>query len=101
MIPNPVFHGGRTRSVAEVGLKALPNAELVMLPGAGHTGHHDDPEGFHAAIDPFLAAHTAPARVAAPASVVPASPPVIQVSPAPAPADPAPTGQTAPPWGNQ
>jgi len=92
MIPNPVFHGGRTRSIGAAAVKALPHAELVMLPGAGHTGHHDDPEGFHAAIDPFLAAHTAPSRVAAPAPQVPA--------PAPEPATPAPTGQTASPWGN-
>jgi len=55
MIPNPVFHGGRTRAVAEVGRQGIDGAELVMLPGAGHTVHHDDPDGFHRAVDTFLA----------------------------------------------
>lgn len=100
MIPNPVFHGGRTKAIADFAVRAMPNAELVMLPGAGHTGHHDDPEGFHAAIDPFLAAHTASARPVAPPPQVPAPPPP-HATPAPAPATPAPNGQTATPWGNQ
>ena len=55
MIPNPVFHGGRTRSIGEVGRSGIPGAQLTMLPGAGHTGHHDDPDGFHRAVDTFLA----------------------------------------------
>lgn len=54
MIPNPVFNGGRTRAVAEAGRDAIPGAELVMLPGAGHTVHHDDPEAFNAAVRDFL-----------------------------------------------
>jgi pimeloyl-ACP methyl ester carboxylesterase len=56
MIPNPVFHGGRTRAIAQAGQRAIPGAQLVMLPGAGHTVHHDDPDGFHRAADTFLAA---------------------------------------------
>jgi pimeloyl-ACP methyl ester carboxylesterase len=54
MIPNPVFTGGRTRAVAEAGRDAIPGCQLVMLPGAGHTVHHDDPEGFNAALGSFL-----------------------------------------------
>jgi len=56
MIPNAVFTGGRTRSVAEAGRDAIPHAGLVMLPGAGHTVQHDDPDGFNAAVRSFLAA---------------------------------------------
>jgi pimeloyl-ACP methyl ester carboxylesterase len=56
LIPNPIFTGGRTRRIAEQGVAALPHASLVMLAGAGHTVHHDDPAGFHAAVDEFLGA---------------------------------------------
>lgn len=55
MIPNPVFHGGRTRTVAVEGAERLPHARLVMLPGAGHTVHHDDAPGFNEAMLAFLA----------------------------------------------
>jgi pimeloyl-ACP methyl ester carboxylesterase len=55
LIPNPVFNGGRTRSVAEYGANALPNAKLVMVKRAGHTVHHDDADTFNAAVTRFLA----------------------------------------------
>ncbi len=55
MIPNPAFTGGRTRAIAESGQRAMPSAQLVMLPGAGHTVHHDDAAGFNTAVDQFLA----------------------------------------------
>ena len=100
MIPNPVFHGGRTRTIADFAVRAMPNAQLVMLPGAGHTGHHDDPHGFHAAIDPFLATHSSGVRPVSAPPQVPA-PPASQATPASAPATPAPSGQTGTPWGNQ
>jgi pimeloyl-ACP methyl ester carboxylesterase len=54
MIPNPVFTGGSTRRLAERGVAALPDARLVVLPGAGHTVHHDDPAGFNRAVADFL-----------------------------------------------
>jgi pimeloyl-ACP methyl ester carboxylesterase len=54
MIPNPVFTGGRTRSIAEQGRDAIPDAELVLLLGAGHTVMHDDPRGFNEAVLAFL-----------------------------------------------
>ena len=54
MIPNPAFTGGRTRSVAQKGADALPDAKLVMIPGAGHTVHHDAPEAFNQAVLSFL-----------------------------------------------
>lgn len=56
MIPNPVFTGGRTRSVAEAGHAAIAGSTLVMIPGAGHTVHHDAPEAFDAAVQQFLGA---------------------------------------------
>ncbi|TNE91001.1 MAG: alpha/beta hydrolase [Deltaproteobacteria bacterium] len=55
MIPNPVFTGGRTKTIAESGRDAIPGAQLVMLDGAGHTVHHDDPAGFNTALLDFLA----------------------------------------------
>lgn len=55
MIPNPIFTGGRTRSIAEAGHAAIAGSELVMIPGAGHTVHHDAPVEFDAAVQQFLA----------------------------------------------
>lgn len=54
LIPNPIFNGGRTKSVAEAGRDAIPGAQLVMIPGAGHTVHHDAPEAFNEALASFL-----------------------------------------------
>jgi pimeloyl-ACP methyl ester carboxylesterase len=54
MIPNPVFTGGRTRAVAEAAVNAFPDARLVLVPGAGHTVHHDAPDAFNEAMEEFL-----------------------------------------------
>jgi pimeloyl-ACP methyl ester carboxylesterase len=54
MIPNPVFNGGRTRTIAEQAARALPQSRLVLVPGAGHTVHHDEPDAFNAALEEFL-----------------------------------------------
>jgi pimeloyl-ACP methyl ester carboxylesterase len=54
MIPNPVFNGGRTRSIAESGQRAIPGSELLMVKGAGHTVHHDAPETFTKGMTDFL-----------------------------------------------
>ncbi|MEQ1505536.1 MAG: alpha/beta hydrolase [Myxococcota bacterium] len=54
LIPNPIFHGGRTRTIAEAGRDRLPNAELVLIPGAGHGVQHDAPDAFDAAVTAFL-----------------------------------------------
>ncbi|MCB9766233.1 MAG: alpha/beta hydrolase [Alphaproteobacteria bacterium] len=54
MIPNPIFNGGRTRAVAQEGQRRIPDAQLVMIPRAGHTVHHDAPEAFNAAVKTFL-----------------------------------------------
>lgn len=56
MIPNPVFNGGRTRAIAEDGTGAIKGAELLMIPGAGHTVHHDAPGAFNGALSEFLEA---------------------------------------------
>ena len=55
MIPNPIFTGGATRAVAEEGHRLIAGSKLVLLRGAGHTVHHDDPAGFNAAVRSFLA----------------------------------------------
>jgi pimeloyl-ACP methyl ester carboxylesterase len=54
LIPNPIFNGGRTKTVAEQGADAIAGAKLVMIPGAGHTVHHDAPEAFNEALHAFL-----------------------------------------------
>lgn len=54
MIPNPVFTGGATRAIGRRAQEAIPGAELVMIPGGGHTVHHDEPEAFNAAVNAFL-----------------------------------------------
>ena len=54
MIPNPVFNGGRTRTVAEAGHAAIVQSELVLIDEAGHTVHHDAPERFNEAVSDFL-----------------------------------------------
>lgn len=54
MIPNPVFNGGRTRDVAEAAARAIPGARLLLVPGAGHTVHHDAAEAFNQAVEEFL-----------------------------------------------
>lgn len=54
MIPNPVFNGGATRTVAEAARDAIPGARLVLVPGAGHTVHHDAPAAFNRAVEEFL-----------------------------------------------
>ena len=54
MIPNPIFNGGSTRGIAEAGSKAIPNARLSLIPGAGHTVHHDAPAQFNQLVDTFL-----------------------------------------------
>jgi pimeloyl-ACP methyl ester carboxylesterase len=54
MIPNPIFNGGTTRSVARIAEERIAGARVVMIPGAGHTVHHDEPEAFNAALQEFL-----------------------------------------------
>lgn len=54
MIPNPIFTGGATRTIARIAEERIPGARVVMVPGAGHTVHHDAPEAFNAALAEFL-----------------------------------------------
>lgn len=54
LIPNPIFTGGTTKSIAAEGADRIPGSELVILAGAGHTVHHDDARGFNSALDRFL-----------------------------------------------
>jgi pimeloyl-ACP methyl ester carboxylesterase len=56
MIPNPIFTGGSTRRLAEQGVARLPQGQLVLIPGAGHTVHHDAPDAFNEAVAAFLSA---------------------------------------------
>jgi pimeloyl-ACP methyl ester carboxylesterase len=54
MIPNPAFHGGHARQVARIAEDEIAGVRVVMIPGAGHTVHHDAPEAFNNAVRTFL-----------------------------------------------
>lgn len=54
MIPNPVFTGGSTRRIAEIGHAAIPGSELVLIRGAGHTVHYDAPDAWNRAVLQWL-----------------------------------------------
>lgn len=54
MIPNPVFTGGRTSTIAEAAHRAIPRSKLVMIAGAGHTVYHDAPDAFNRAVEEFI-----------------------------------------------
>jgi proline iminopeptidase len=42
------------RSTAEAWVRAVPNARLLVIPGAGHGPHIDAPDAFFAAVETFL-----------------------------------------------
>ena len=54
MIPSPVFTGGTTLQIAEAGANAMPHARAALIPGAGHTVHHDSPAAFNGLVTDFL-----------------------------------------------
>ncbi len=53
MIPNPIFSGGRPAAVLADAVGLL-DAESLLVPGAGHTVHHDAPAAFNQAVQAFL-----------------------------------------------
>ena len=58
-VPVLVIVGGEDRiatpAYAATLAAALPNARLVVIPGAGHVSNIEDPQAFNAALDAFLA----------------------------------------------
>lgn len=54
LIPNPYLHGGFTREVMEDGTQALRNAQLVMLPQAGHMVQLEKAEEVNRLITDFV-----------------------------------------------
>lgn len=56
LIPNPVFHGGRSAAVGRAAEAAIPGAALLLLPRAGHMVQHDAAEPFNQAVLAFLQA---------------------------------------------
>lgn len=54
LIPNPVLHGGTSRSIGEKGVRELPNAKLVVIPDAGHISMADQPEAYNKAVMDFI-----------------------------------------------
>ena len=54
LIPNPFLHGGRSRTIARIGVERIPHAQMVMIPAAGHFVHFEKPEPVNQAIVAFL-----------------------------------------------
>ena len=54
LIPNPILNGGRTEHIARIAGRVIPGAEVVVIPTAGHTVHHDAPDRFNREVDAFL-----------------------------------------------
>ena len=48
-------HDAPFRGAADYMARKIPNAEQVVLPGAGHTANFDNPAAFNAAVSAFLA----------------------------------------------
>lgn len=63
-VPTLVLTGERDRiappELARATAEAIPGARLAILPGVGHMSNLEDPEGFNAAVLPFLLEHAAP-----------------------------------------
>lgn len=57
-VPTLIVHGEHDvrapRAVADGLHRAIPEAELVVIPGAGHESYLEDPTAFNAALDEFL-----------------------------------------------
>ncbi len=54
LIPNPLVHGGSTRAIAEAGVRRLPHARLVMVPGAGHFVNLERPDVVNREVVAFV-----------------------------------------------
>jgi len=54
LIPNPYLHGGRTREIAEIGVKEIPDNELLMVPECGHFVQLEKPAAVNEAVVAFM-----------------------------------------------
>jgi len=54
LIPNRFLHGGKTEDVANAGANKIPNAELHLIPKAGHFVHFEKSEQVNSIISKFL-----------------------------------------------
>jgi pimeloyl-ACP methyl ester carboxylesterase len=54
LIPNPYLHPGTPRGVFAPGVEAIPEAELVEIPDAGHMLMIERPEAFNEAVLDYL-----------------------------------------------
>ena len=57
LIPNPLLHGGSTRSIAEAAVRRLPHARLIMVPGAGHFVNLERPDVVNREVLAFVGGH--------------------------------------------
>ena len=54
LIPNPYLHPGTPRGVFGPGAEAIPDADLVEIPDAGHLLMIERPEAFTEAVLDYL-----------------------------------------------
>jgi pimeloyl-ACP methyl ester carboxylesterase len=54
LIPNALVHGGSTRAIAEAAVRRLPDARLVMVPGAGHFVNLERPDVVNREVFAFV-----------------------------------------------
>ena len=58
-VPTLVLHGGSDRAIelprAKAMADAMPNAQLIVVPGAGHASNLTHPQAVNPAIESFLA----------------------------------------------
>jgi len=54
LIPNPYLHGGRSKSIGEIGAEKIANSQLVMIPQCGHFAQFEKPEIVNEAVIEFM-----------------------------------------------
>ncbi len=90
LIPNPFLHGGSTVRLAEEAVARLPDADLVVLPRAGHMAQFEAADAWNAEVERFVS--RLPAADASAPATAPAAP-----TGARAPSEPEPDSEASPP----
>jgi pimeloyl-ACP methyl ester carboxylesterase len=54
LIPNRFLNPGRTRDIAENGLKRIKGSKLVMMPLTGHFVQYEAADAFNQAVKNFI-----------------------------------------------
>ncbi|MCP4547460.1 MAG: alpha/beta hydrolase [bacterium] len=54
LIPNPYLHGGLTKEIAAIGVGAIPNNQLLLVPECGHFAQYEKAEETNRSVLDFL-----------------------------------------------